>query len=167
MESSDAVGGHGPLAALMAVVGQVSSADCWQATTVALVAIVAIVAIVVGVPLGVAIGQTVWRAFATNLGVVPFSSVPRIADHGAGRGFPGGVERLSHLAGIRCRAVETGSAPESAVAESIGIRTPFGLGESLARKEAAAAWPSCSSRLRSQRSTFGARSSLNVDPLAA
>ena len=43
---------------------------CWQATTVALVGIV------VGVPLGVAVGQVVWRAFATNLGAVPVATVP-------------------------------------------------------------------------------------------
>ena len=50
--------------------GQVGAAVCWQATTVALVGIV------VGVPLGVAVGQVVWRAFATNLGAVPVATVP-------------------------------------------------------------------------------------------
>ncbi len=49
---------------------QVGATVCWQASTVALVGIV------VGVPLGVAVGQVVWRAFATNLGVVPISTVP-------------------------------------------------------------------------------------------
>ncbi|HEY5026052.1 MAG TPA: ABC transporter permease, partial [Acidimicrobiales bacterium] len=49
---------------------QVASAVSWQATTLALVGIV------VGVPLGVAVGQGVWKAFATNLGVVPVSVVP-------------------------------------------------------------------------------------------
>jgi hypothetical protein len=36
----------------------------WQATTVAIVGITA------GVPLGMAAGQAIWRAFAINLGVV-------------------------------------------------------------------------------------------------
>ena len=51
-----------------------------QATTVALVGIV------VGIPLGVAAGQVVWRAFATNLGAVPVVTVPVwvIAALGAG-----------------------------------------------------------------------------------
>jgi hypothetical protein len=49
---------------------QVASAVSWQATTLALVGIV------IGVPLGVALGQGVWKAFATNLGVVPVSVVP-------------------------------------------------------------------------------------------
>ena len=44
---------------------QVAAVVCWQATTVALVGIA------VGVPLGVATGQAVWRLFATNFGVVP------------------------------------------------------------------------------------------------
>jgi ABC-type lipoprotein release transport system permease subunit len=44
---------------------QVGATVGWQATTVALVGIV------VGVPLGIAVGQWVWRAFATNLGAVP------------------------------------------------------------------------------------------------
>ena len=43
---------------------------CWQASTVALVGIV------VGIPLGVAVGHVVWRAFATNLGVVPDTTIP-------------------------------------------------------------------------------------------
>jgi FtsX-like permease family len=50
--------------------GQVGAAVCWQATTVAFVGIV------IGIPLGVAVGQAIWRAFATNLGVVPFATVP-------------------------------------------------------------------------------------------
>ncbi len=60
----------GLLKALGFVNRQVGAAVCWQATTVALVGIV------VGVPLGVAIGGVVWRAFASNLGAVPVSTVP-------------------------------------------------------------------------------------------
>ena len=44
---------------------QVISTVLWQTTTVALIGLVA------GVPLGVAIGRLVWRAFADYLGVVP------------------------------------------------------------------------------------------------
>jgi hypothetical protein len=36
------------------------------------------VGIVVGIPLGIAIGQLVWRAFATNLGAVPVATVPMV-----------------------------------------------------------------------------------------
>jgi ABC-type lipoprotein release transport system permease subunit len=60
----------GLLKALGFVKGQVGATVCWQASTVALVGII------VGIPLGVAVGQTVWRAFATNLGAVPVSIVP-------------------------------------------------------------------------------------------
>jgi ABC-type lipoprotein release transport system permease subunit len=44
---------------------QVASTVLWQTTTVALIGLAG------GVPLGVAIGRTVWRAFADYLGVVP------------------------------------------------------------------------------------------------
>jgi hypothetical protein len=50
--------------------GQVAAVVAWQATTLA------IAGIVIGVPLGIAIGQIVWRAFAANLGAVPVSVVP-------------------------------------------------------------------------------------------
>jgi len=60
----------GLLKALGFVNTQVAASVCWQATTVALVGIV------LGVPLGVAAGDAVWRAFAKNLGVVPVSVVP-------------------------------------------------------------------------------------------
>ena len=60
----------GLLKALGFVKSQVGATVCWQASTVALVGIV------VGVPLGVAGGRAVWRAFATNLGAVPVSVVP-------------------------------------------------------------------------------------------
>ena len=49
---------------------QVAAAVCWQATTVALAGIV------VGTPIGVAAGRVLWRAFATNFGVVPVPVVP-------------------------------------------------------------------------------------------
>jgi hypothetical protein len=60
----------GLLKAVGFVNGQVGAAVLWQAMTVALVGIV------VGIPLGVAVGQVVWRAFATNLGAVPVATVP-------------------------------------------------------------------------------------------
>jgi hypothetical protein len=62
----------GLLKALGFVKVQVGATVCWQASTVALVGIV------VGVPLGIAAGQAVWRAFATNLGAVPASVVPAV-----------------------------------------------------------------------------------------
>ncbi len=49
---------------------QVVSTVSWQATTLALVGVV------VGVPLGLVIGRTVWDAFADNLGAVPVTVVP-------------------------------------------------------------------------------------------
>jgi putative ABC transport system permease protein len=60
----------GLLKALGFVSTQVGAAVGWQATTVA------VVGIVVGVPLGIVAGVAVWRGFATNLGAVPFSTVP-------------------------------------------------------------------------------------------
>ncbi len=50
--------------------GQVVSTVAWQSTTLA------VAGIVVGVPLGVIVGQAVWRQFANNLGAVPVSVVP-------------------------------------------------------------------------------------------
>jgi hypothetical protein len=50
--------------------GQVASTVAWQATTLA------IFGIVIGVPLGVIVGQATWRAFANDLGVIPVSVVP-------------------------------------------------------------------------------------------
>ncbi len=50
--------------------GQVASTVAWQSTTLA------VAGIVVGVPLGVIVGQAVWRQFANNLGAVPVSVVP-------------------------------------------------------------------------------------------
>jgi ABC-type lipoprotein release transport system permease subunit len=49
---------------------QVAAAVCWQASTVALAGIV------VGAPIGIAVGRVLWRAFATNFGVVPVPVVP-------------------------------------------------------------------------------------------
>ena len=49
---------------------QVGAVVGWQATTVALVGIV------IGVPVGVAAGRVIWRAFALNLGVVPVDIAP-------------------------------------------------------------------------------------------
>jgi hypothetical protein len=60
----------GLLKVLGFVNGQVGSTVAWQASTLALVAVF------IGVPLGLVIGQAVWRAFARNLGVVPVSVVP-------------------------------------------------------------------------------------------
>jgi ABC-type lipoprotein release transport system permease subunit len=48
---------------------QIAFTLCWQTTTVALVGIV------IGVPLGVATGRLIWRAFADDLGVVPVPMV--------------------------------------------------------------------------------------------
>jgi hypothetical protein len=49
---------------------QVASAVAWQTTTLAFIGII------VGVPLGVVVGQATWKAFANNLGAVPVSIVP-------------------------------------------------------------------------------------------
>ena len=49
---------------------QVASAMACQTTTLALIGII------VGVPLGVVVGQATWKAFANNLGAVPVSIVP-------------------------------------------------------------------------------------------
>ena len=55
--------------ALGFVNGQVVAAVAWQATTLALIGVV------IGIPLGIVLGQLVWSAFATNLGVIPISVV--------------------------------------------------------------------------------------------
>jgi ABC-type lipoprotein release transport system permease subunit len=60
----------GLLKALGFVKRQIGATVCWQASTIALVGIV------LGIPLGVAVGQVVWRTFALNLGAVPTSVVP-------------------------------------------------------------------------------------------
>jgi putative ABC transport system permease protein len=49
---------------------QVASTVAWQTTTLALIGVI------VGVPLGVVVGQATWKAFANNLGAVPVSIVP-------------------------------------------------------------------------------------------
>jgi putative ABC transport system permease protein len=60
-------------AGLLKVLGfvrrQVAAVVSWQATAVGLVGIIA------GVPLGIAVGKTAWRVFATNFGVVPVAVV--------------------------------------------------------------------------------------------
>jgi len=55
----------GLLKALGFVSRQVGATVYWQATTVTLVGLV------VGVPIGLALGRVIWRAFALNVGVVP------------------------------------------------------------------------------------------------
>jgi hypothetical protein len=60
----------GLLKVLGFVNSQVAATVSWQATTLALIGIV------VGVPLGVVVGQAVWNAFADNLGAVPVAVVP-------------------------------------------------------------------------------------------
>jgi len=60
----------GLLKVLGFVNGQVVSAVAWQATTLAAIGII------IGVPLGVVIGQATWKAFANDLGTVPVSVVP-------------------------------------------------------------------------------------------
>ena len=49
---------------------QVGAAVCWQSVTIA------VVGIVLGLPLGIAAGRVIWRAFASNLGVVPVDIAP-------------------------------------------------------------------------------------------
>jgi len=60
--------------ALLKVLGfvrrQVLAATCWQALTVVGVGLV------IGVPLGIVAGRSVWRLFATHLGAVPVAIVP-------------------------------------------------------------------------------------------
>jgi ABC-type antimicrobial peptide transport system permease subunit len=46
------------------------AAVCWQSTAIALVGIA------LGVPIGLAAGRAIWRAFASNLGVVPVDIAP-------------------------------------------------------------------------------------------
>jgi ABC-type lipoprotein release transport system permease subunit len=60
----------GLLKSLGFVNGQVGAAVCWQATTVGLVGVV------IGIPLGIVVGRTVWQSFAINLGTVPVATVP-------------------------------------------------------------------------------------------
>lgn len=55
----------GLLMALGMVRRQLAEIVFWQATTVAVVAVAA------GIPLGIAAGRAIWRAFAISLGVVP------------------------------------------------------------------------------------------------
>jgi ABC-type lipoprotein release transport system permease subunit len=59
----------GLLKALGFVRRQLALAVSWQTTTVAFVGIV------VGVPLGIALGRVIWKAFAHNLGVLPLAEI--------------------------------------------------------------------------------------------
>ena len=52
---------------------QVSASIAWQASTIA------VVAVVVGVPLGVAVGRTLWAVLARSIGVVAEPSVAWLA----------------------------------------------------------------------------------------
>lgn len=61
---------NGLLKALGFVRGQAAAVVFWQATTVAVIGIAA------GVPLGLAAGRVIWRAFAGNLGVVAVPVLP-------------------------------------------------------------------------------------------
>jgi putative ABC transport system permease protein len=60
--------------ALLKVLGfvrrQVLAATCWQALTVVAIGLV------IGVPSGIAVGEAVWRTFASHLGAVPVAVVP-------------------------------------------------------------------------------------------
>ena len=60
--------------ALLKVLGfvrrQVLASTCWQALTVV------VIGLVIGVPSGIAIGESVWRTFASHLGAVPVAVVP-------------------------------------------------------------------------------------------
>jgi len=60
----------GLLKALGFARSQLAATVFWQAATVALAGIAA------GVPLGVVLGRSLWRLFAGNLGVVPFTVYP-------------------------------------------------------------------------------------------
>jgi ABC-type lipoprotein release transport system permease subunit len=57
------------LKALGFVRRQIGAAVCWQATTVA------VIAVAFGVPVGIAVGRLLWRAFALNLGAVAVEAV--------------------------------------------------------------------------------------------
>jgi len=60
----------GLLKAVGFVNAQVASTVLWQSTTLA------VIGVIVGVPLGVVVGQAVWTTFANNLGVIPVAVVP-------------------------------------------------------------------------------------------
>jgi hypothetical protein len=85
----------GLLKALGFVRAQIRAAVCWQATTVALFGIV------VGIPLGVAAGQLVWRTFATNLG-----DRTGVADRIVGCRRPRNGRTVGHRAGAGGDAID-------------------------------------------------------------
>ena len=91
----------GLLKVLGFVNGQVVSSVAWQASTLALVGIV------IGVPLGLVIGQGVWRAFANNLGVVPVTVVPVLLIGG----LAAGVIAVANLIALGPALASTRSTP--------------------------------------------------------
>jgi hypothetical protein len=52
---------------------QIFAVTAWQATTIA------VLGLLIGIPVGLALGSVVWRAFADQLGVEPSVSVPYLA----------------------------------------------------------------------------------------
>jgi hypothetical protein len=80
---------------------QVVSTVSWQATTLALVGVV------VGVPLGLIVGRTVWNTFANNLGVVPVAVVPVLLT----AAITGGVLLSANVIAIAPALVATRSKP--------------------------------------------------------
>ena len=85
----------GLLKALGFVNSQVAWAVIWQATTLALIGVA------IGTPLGIVIGQAVWKAFAGNLGVVPVAPPASLALGGPGGGCRGGRQPPGSGAGSR------------------------------------------------------------------
>jgi hypothetical protein len=85
--------------------GQIVGAVCWQASTVALVGAA------FGVPLGVAGGRWVWRAFGTNIGVVPVEIV-----HASTMALiAAGVLVAANLLAVGPALVSSGAAPAPAL----------------------------------------------------
>ncbi len=78
---------------------QLRSTVAWQATSVVAVALV------VGVPLGVAAGRTVWRAFAAEIGAVALPEIPIVALVAVVAGTVIAGNALAALPGRRAAAV--------------------------------------------------------------
>ncbi len=105
----------GLLKALGFVKAQVGATVCWQASTVALVGIV------VGIPLGIAAGQAVWRAFATNLGAVPDLHRAGGGDSRLGAGRARRRQSAGRGPGCRGGSIEDhGTTPPGAVVGVVG-----------------------------------------------